>query len=284
MSKAKRYTPENQVLNTVKTGIKGLLLFLMPLPVLIAAVISLLKGQFFNTLLTGSLFAAFMLAAMIARHGFKLESRFKQKKFAKAPGMPFKSLAAVILAITTALTAFLLADYKLFSSILIGFVALIGYYLAYGVDPREDKTGNVSLGPRADEVFAALEAAEAKIEAIETARKNIHNIEFKQHLSRIISKARGILATIEDDPGDLQRARKFLKVYLDGTQRVTQSYVKTNKNDATTDALDESFRRVLKSIEETFDIQQQKLKENDQFDLDVQIEVLQTQLKQEGMF
>ncbi len=284
MSKAKRYTPENQVLNTVKTGIKGLLLFLMPLPVLIAAIILLLKGQFFKTLLTGGLFTAFMLAAIIARHGFKLESRFKQKKFAKAPGMPFKSLAAMVLAVTTALTAFLLADYKLFSSLLIGIVALIGFYLAYGVDPREDKTGGISLGPRADEVFAALEAAETKIEAIEAARKSIHNIEFKQHLSRIIKKAREILTTIEEDPGDLQRARKFLKVYLDGTQRITESYVKTNKNDATTAELDDSFRRVLGSIEETFDIQQKKLKENDQFDLDVQIEVLQTQLKQEGMF
>lgn len=284
MSKAKRYSPENQVLNTVKSGVKGILLFLMPLPVLIAAIISLLKGNLWNTIVAGALFSTFMLAAMVARHGFKLESKFKQKRFSKAPGKPLKSLAAVILAITTGLTAFLLAGYTLLSSIMIGFVTLIGFYLAYGLDPRHDKTGEVSLGPRADEVFEALEAAENKIEAIEAARSTIRNIEFKQHLKRIIDKARRILEDIEDDPNDLQRARKFLKVYLDGTQRVTESYAKTHKKDATTAALDNNFQRVLESIENTFDQQHEKLKEDDQFDLDVQIEVLQTQLKQEGMF
>lgn len=284
MSKAKRYSPESQVLNTVKSGVKGILLFLMPLPVLIAAIISLLKGNLWNTIVAGSLFSTFMLAAIVARHGFKLESKFKQKRFSKAPGKPFKSLAALILAITTGLTAFLLADYTLISSIMIGFVTLIGFYLAYGVDPRRDKTGEISLGPRADEVFEALEAAENKIEAIEAARSSIRNIEFKQHLKRIIEKARKILKNIEDDPNDLQRARKFLTVYLDGTQRVTESYAKTHEKEAITAALEENFRRVLESIESTFDQQHEKLKEDDQFDLDVQIEVLQTQLKQEGMF
>ncbi len=281
MSKAKRYTAEQQNKDSTKTGIKGLLLFIMPLPVLIAAVIALLKGQFGYTLLAGILFTAFMIAAMLAHRGFKLETHFKQNKFAQAPGMPYKSLAAVILSISTALTAFLLSGYGLFNSALLGIVALIGFFLAYGTDPR--KTDKLSLGSNAEEIYAALEAAEAKINAIEVARDNIHNIELKQRLSRIINKARDVLSTIEEDPGDLQRARKFLKVYLDGTRRVTESYVKTHKNDATTNALEDSFRHVLQSIEETFERQKQKLKENDQFDLDVQIEVLQTQLK-EGRF
>jgi len=280
VSKAKRYEPENPILNTVKTGIKGTLLFLMPLPVLLAAIIHLVKGHIFSSLTAGALFTGFMVAAIVARHGFKLESKFKQKKLAKAPGTPFKSVAAVILAVTTGLTAFLLADYKLFASILIGFVTMLGFYLAYGLDPRHDKTGNISLGVTADEVIEALEAAEIKIDIIEKARKNIHNIEFNQHLKRIVEKARGILTLIEEDPKDLGRARKFLKVYLDGTARVAESYAKTHKRAATTEVLDTNFQEVLDSIESTFDEQHQKLLENDQFDLDVKIEVLKTQLKQ----
>jgi len=279
MSKAKRYEPENPVLNTVKTGIKGTLLFLMPLPVLIAAIIHLVKGQIIASVIAGALFAGFMVAAIVARHGFKLESRFKQKKLAKAPGTPFKSVAAFILSITTGLTAFLLSDYTLFASILIGLVTILGFYLAYGLDPRRDKTGNISLGVSADEVFEALEAAEIKINTIEKARKNIRNINFDQHLKRIIDKARGILALIEEDPKDLDRARKFLKVYLDGTARVTEAYAKTHGKEATTDVLDNNFQEVLDSIEKTFDEQHKKLLKNDQFDLDVKIDVLKTQLK-----
>ncbi|MEE9310029.1 MAG: 5-bromo-4-chloroindolyl phosphate hydrolysis family protein [Cocleimonas sp.] len=278
MTKATRYDPENPLLNTVKTGVKGILLFLMPLPVLIGAVIHLVKGNIFSSITAGALFAGFMIAATVARHGFKLESKFKQKKLAKAPGTPFKSVAAAILSITTGLTAFLLSDYGLLSSILMGGVTMMGFYLAYGFDPRQDKTGNISLGVSADEVFEALEAAEIKIEIIEKARKNITNIEFDQHLKRIISKARGILTLIEEDPKDLTRARKFLKVYLDGTARVTESYAKTHGRDATTEILDSNFQEVLESIETTFDEQHKKLLENDQFDLDVKIEVLKTQL------
>ena len=93
MTKATRYDPENPLLNTVKTGVKGILLFLMPLPVLIGAVIHLVKGNIFSSITAGALFAGFMIAATVARHGFKLESKFKQKKLAKAPGTPFKSVA-----------------------------------------------------------------------------------------------------------------------------------------------------------------------------------------------
>ncbi len=279
MTKATRYKPPTEVLDTVKTGIKGTLLFLMPLPVLIAAVIHLVKGNIFSSITAGALFTGFMIAAVVARHGFKLEHRFKKKKLARAPGTPFKSVAAILLAGTTGLTAFLLSAYGLFASILIGFVTLLGFYLAYGVDPRRDKTGNISLGVSADEVFEALEEAEIKIATIEKARENINNINFDQHLKRIIKKVRGILTLIEEDPRDLTRARKFLKVYLEGTARVTESYAKTHGRDATTEVLDTNFQEVLDSIESTFDEQHQKLLRNDQLDLDVKIEVLKTQLK-----
>ena len=280
MSKAKRYDPESQIINNVKTGIKGTLLFLMPLPLLIATIIHLVKGHIFSSLTAGALFAGFMVAATVARHGFRLENEFKQKTLAKAPGTPFKTVAAMILSITTGLTAFLLSDYGLFASILIGAVTMLAFYFAYGLDPRQDKLGNISLGVTADEVFEALEAAEIKIATIEAARENIPNIEFNQHLKRIITKARGILTLIEEDPKDLGRARKFLKVYLDGTARVTESYAKTHGRDATTEVLDSNFQEVLTSIESTFDEQHKKLLKNDQFDLDVKIEVLKTQLKE----
>lgn len=279
MSKATRYDPENQILNTVKTGFKGLLLFIMPMPVLLTALINLLRGNITFSVIAGLLFSSFMLAAIIARHGFKLESRFRQKKYSKAPGTPYKSLAAIILAVTTGFTALLLCKYGLFQSILFGFVTLIAFYVAYGLDPRQDKTGNISLGANADEVFAALEEAELKIASIEKSRKSIRNVEFNRHLRLIIKKARGILELIEEDPKDLSRARKFLKVYLDGTARVTESYANTQNKAASTDALDQNFAEVLQTIEDTFDEQHKKLLENDQFDLDVKIEVLKAQLR-----
>ena len=47
--------------------------------------------------------------------------------------------------------------------------------------------------------------------------------------------------------------------------------------------LEDNFRRVLSTIEDVFQEQQQKLLETDVTDLDVRIEVLTTQLKREGV-
>lgn len=279
MSKATRYDPENKILNTVKTGFKGLLLFVMPMPVLFAALAYLFKGQITMSVTAGLLFAGFMVAAIVARHGFKIESHFKQKKFFKTPGTPFKSVAGVILAITTALTSLFLTKHGILESVLFGGVTLIAFYIAYGIDPRGNNKDDNSLGVNAEELYEALEEAEIKIASIEVSRKSIRNIEFNRHLKIIIDKARGILTLIEEDPKDLSRARKFLKVYLDGTERVSESYAKTQNKSASTAELDQNFAEVLESIEMTFDEQHQKLLENDQFDLDVKIEVLKAQLR-----
>lgn len=283
MSNAKRYSPDTNAIGQLRLGLKGILLYVMPMPVLLAAVISLVKGNFWATIINGGAFAAFMLAAVIARHGFKAEHQYNHKKLALAPRTPYKTVAAILLSITTGVTAWLASGYGIFSSVLIGGVTLLAFYLCYGLDPRRNKAGNIGFGVTAEEVFEALEAANIKIDAIESARTNINNAKFDQHLDRIISKARNIIDVIENDPNDLPRARKFLKVYLDGTQRVTESYAKTHRNEATTVELDSNFENVLNSIESTFDEQHEKLKKQDRFDLDVNIEVLETQLKREGI-
>jgi len=285
MSSAKRYSPEAKVISRVKYGMKGFLLFVLPIPLLIGAIISLVRGdgEIWHTLVSAAAFAGFMIVAMVAREGFKREGKYHRRRFARAPSTPFKTVAALLLAIMTGLTALFAAGDSLLHSILLSVAALLGFYFSYGLDPQKDKTGDISLSVSADEVFDALEAAEIKITGIEAARKNINNLELDQHLRNIVKKARKILKVIEENPNDLDRARKFLKVYLDGTQRVTESYAKTHSQEAVTDTLNANFKRVLDSIEKTFDEQQEKLKENDRFDLDVKIEVLETQLKQEGI-
>ena len=64
--------------------------------------------------------------------------------------------------------------------------------------------------------------------------------------------------------------------------RVTEGYAHAHRSGHTGE-LEENFRNVLQTIEGVFDEQHQKLLEHDKLDLDVQIEVLSTQLKKEGV-
>lgn len=282
MSAAKRYDP---ALHQIRYGIKGILLFLLPLPVLITAIASMLRGAVFDTLVTGGAFALYMIGALVARQGFHLEGEYERRKIARAPTTPFKTIGAILISSATGVLNWWTESFALSGipeSVLVAVIAFLGFALYYGLDPRKDKAGGISLGVTIDEVLDALEAANIKIDAIEQARRNINNPEFNARLKRITDKAREVVTSIEEDPTRLARARKFLKVYLDGTQRVTEGYARTHQ-DSKPVALETNFSRVLDSLEQTFNEQHQRLLEDKHFDLDVQIEVLETQLKREGV-
>ena len=127
-----------------------------------------------------------------------------------------------------------------------------------------------------------LRQAYARLDSIETARRAIASGEFKQRLGNIVSGAERIIKLVADDPRDLRRARKFLTVYLDGAQRVTEEYARTHANAGSPD-LEHNFRTLLVDMENTCDEQYQKLLEHDVSDLEVRIEVLSARLRREGV-
>lgn len=129
---------------------------------------------------------------------------------------------------------------------------------------------------------AALERAEQQIIAIESARDRLGNPELTARLGRIAAVARQILGHLAADPNDMRRARRFLVTYLEGAQRVVTGYARSHPHD-TAGALEESFRRVLETIEDTFTEQHRRLQHRDIQDLDIQIEVLAQQMRREGL-
>jgi 5-bromo-4-chloroindolyl phosphate hydrolysis protein len=158
--------------------------------------------------------------------------------------------------------------------------------LTYGLDPRADRSAIEAAasraGIRSKEVIGALEEAHRKVRGIEDASQSLHSRELKARLDRICRQARTILVQLEQDPKNLTRARRFLVTYLDGTRDVVAKYA-AQQRDLSDTALAENFRRVLTTIEQVFDEQEEVLKQDDRLDLEVQIEVLETQLKREGV-
>ena len=261
---------------------KGVLMFLLPLPVLAAAVVSLARGQLGPLIGDAAGYSLFLSGALLLRRGLLSEGEYDRRRIAKVP-WPLKTLGGGLIGLATAVTAWLGAGHHPAIAAAFGLAALLGCYLNYGFDPRVAKRVTDGYGvDTTDQVLEALAQAERSIVAIEQAGRDIRNAELNDRLRRIAKLARDILKLLEEDPRDLRRARKFLNVYLDGAQKVTEGYAKTHARVAAPD-LDDNFRRVLATIEEVFQEQQQKLLETDITDLDVQIEVLATQLKREGV-
>lgn len=261
---------------------RGLLLYFLPAALIPATMIGLGKGHVSTIIVNASGLACYLLAAWCVRRGLKAEMLYDQRRIARPPRWPLKLIAALIVAVTTGMIAWLGARQPLPVAILFAGGALLGMYLSYGFDPRHEKKIAGMHGYSGGEIFQTLEDSARIIRSIERANDSIRNSELNQRIERICEIADSILAEIEADPRDIRRARKFLNVYLDGARQVTEGYARTHQHSQSGE-LEQNFRNVLVTIESVFQEQKQKLLEDDVFDLDVQIEVLNTQLKREGI-
>jgi len=253
----------------------GWLVFLLPLPVAAAAVVSMARGQLFPLLGDAIGYGLFLGGAILLQRGL-LSSRP-----AVGERWPFKTLGSALISVATGITAWLGVGHHPAIALAFALVALLGCYLTYGFDLNRIRPFRDARGIGA-ETHATLAQAELSLAAIEQASRAIRQSELSSRLRRIVGLASEILGQLQQDPRNLRRARKFLIVYLDGVQRIVEGYAKTHSRVSAPD-LEERFRRVLMTVEDTFREQQQKLLKSDLDDLDVQIEVLTKQLRHEGI-
>jgi len=265
----------------------GLLLYFLALPLIPAVVIALGHGEVIAALANCAAFALTFVGATFIRRGLRLQTEATKRAWKRrASPKPYRLIGAVMVSVAMFLVAWLgvtsNGGHGLVVSILFALASLAGCYLYYDFDASARKDDVPLVGITTEELIDLLDEAEDRIEAIEFAGKSIKNTEFRDRLRRITQEARKITGAIEEDPTDARRARKFLKVYLDGAQQVTEGYARMHATD-NTEQLEDNFRRVLTTIETVIADQQQKLKENNVSELDVQIEVLQMQLENEGV-
>jgi hypothetical protein len=247
---------------------------------------SLLRGNVVDVVALAIALVLFYAAMWLVESGLAAEAEYAARELIKAPRPPRKLLGAVVVALATFVAGMFASGAGLPLSLLLGAIAGIGALMAYGMDPTKDKGLAPDLarkaGVRTEQVIEAVGEAEAKIRDIEQWAGRLHNRELTGRLHRIVDRARAVLAQIQKDPSDLRRARRFLVTYLDGTRDVVKKYTERQQDLAGTE-LGESFRHVLDTIEQVFGEQIEVLERNDTMDLEVQIEVLRTQLEREGV-
>jgi hypothetical protein len=223
---------------------------------------------------------------LLVESGLRAEFDYVRRAVAQAPRPPRKLFGAVAVALGVFVGGLGATGAGLPLSLLFAAVAGVGCALAYGLDPSKDKGLAPELARKAgfstEQVIEALSEAEGKLREIEQLAGGLHNRELTARLDRIVAQGRAVLAQIEKDPSDLRRARRFLVTYLDGTRDVVRKY-QAQQSDLADTELAENFRHVLDTVERVFAEQEDVLKRNETMDLEVQIEVLRTQLEREGV-
>jgi 5-bromo-4-chloroindolyl phosphate hydrolysis protein len=249
----------------------------------LAIIISFFGDSGISIIKYGIAYALFMLGASTAKKGFDFEKLYTNSALAKAPRLPYKTIGALIIAVATFYTSLFCVDNTLFFSIVIAISSLFGFYLFYGFDPRSDKIGDLRVGVRAEDVIETTNEAKAKVESLKSFKREIKVLKTQEHLDDIIKETESIITSIEEDPNDLSKARKFFKIYLDRVGNITAEFVANLKAGNINDELSNNYDELLISMKKTIEEQKEKLNDDDILSLDIQIEALAKQLNHEGV-
>ena len=276
MAFVKKYRPQTDF-GSYKSK-KGYLLYIFLAPLFLAIILALIERNIHAFVLNLIAFGLFYTTAKFNTIGLANEFKYHKEKLTKAPKRPYKTFSAILLGIATLFTASFAGGESLLIGIFLSITSTIGYLLYYGLDPRVDKLENIG-DISAELVLKTISEAKSKLAKIEQHIDKISSDNLLQkRLSLAVKKAKNIIQTIQEDPKDIRVARKFLIVYIDGLESVTNAYTSMDEADIKGETRDK-LHQLLEDVEHRFDKELTRLKKNNEFDLDVNIDVLQRQIK-----
>ena len=259
-----------------RLGLRGALLYVLAVPLAMAAIISLAKGNLSQAVAAGAGFGLITAGAFLNRRGMVEELVSPGRRFTRTWDLPHKYLGALAVATGTFASAFGAVGQGALVSGAFALLAVAGIHMAYRL-PRPQSVLRRPGNTVPDKTLRqALAQAEGRILAIEKAALRIGNRELGQRLQRIAGQGRAVLDQIVARPEERFRAA------IEGAERVASRYARTHRLVQGRD-LEQNFRNVLVDIEAVFGRQLGRLAESDVFDLDVQIDVLRKQLEREGI-
>lgn len=267
----------------LRDRVAGGLLLVLPLPLLLKAVIALWTGDVVTLAAAVTGYVLFALAAFSTRRGFIAARAALDRPLSAGRHRRWKAIGGALAALAAGFVAFTLVGHGILAAAAYAIGTALAYFMVYGGDGDAAAALPGWARRQADaDAREILAAAYARLDGLEAAAVQIGNREFQDRLGNITLTVGKILKLLEADPADLRRSRKFLNVYLDGAHEVTQQYVRSVAHQPSAER-EHSFRTLLVDIENTCDAQYDKLLQHDALNLDVQIEVLTTRLRREGV-
>jgi hypothetical protein len=293
----------------------GLLLALLPIFLVPATLIKFFTFRLDQALVLGLSIVALGAAAALVRQGQTFHARYDAAVMARGAPWPRKGLGFALIAVAVGASLAGASPVSWGLAALLGALAGAAAYFSYGLDPLRDKQPEGASTPERDpdskaanqRVWQHIEVAETKIaglkataEALDRQTAGFARHETKPPLApqvtaiaakilRVAELAQRVVDLVRQDPSDLNQARRFFVTYLDQVSQVSDKF--RLYADQARDLgqyqrladLSGAYQRVLDTIEAACHEQIERLQAHDLMDLEVQIEVLQTQLDREGL-
>ncbi|MHA3913774.1 5-bromo-4-chloroindolyl phosphate hydrolysis family protein [Halovulum sp. GXIMD14793] len=266
---------------TAKVSVAARLMFLAPLPLLLAGLGEVMAGDAIGAVAELGAFGILMLGAWLLNEGIRAQAAYDTRKVARPPAVPRKALAAIATGAGVFLASWA-GGTGFFGGIVFGVLASVTHVIGFGLDPMKRKGLEGQNAFDTERVAIAIEKAEALVSEMLQAAKRFDDRPLEGRVEQVAATIRDMFRTIEDDPRDLSRARKFLSVYLMGARDATVKFADQYSRSRDAEAR-QKYEELLTDLESSFTQHREKLLIDERTDLDVEIEVLRERLHSEGL-
>ncbi len=225
-------------------------------------------------------FGTLILAAWLTREGLAAQDAYDERKVARRPALPRKMIGSVLTAIAFYLAT--LADApNLFSPLIFAVLGGALHSFAFGFDPMKNKGMEGIDEFQQDRVARVVNEGEKHLAAMRDAILRTEDRTLVARVEAFQTVARDMFRTVEEDPRDLTKARRYLGVYLSGatdaTAKFADIYARNQDPAARAD-----YEALLDDLETNFADRTKSLLVDDKTDLDIEIEVLRDRLDREA--
>ncbi|ADE86237.1 5-bromo-4-chloroindolyl phosphate hydrolysis family protein [Rhodobacter capsulatus] len=226
-------------------------------------------------------FATIGLAAFLLREGLKAEAAWDARKTARRPALPRKALGSVLLGAGLAAGA-QAPELGLIGTGVVAAVGLALGLIGFGLDPMQDKGMEGVDAFQQDRVAKVVAEGEKHLTALREAIARIDDARLTARTEAFAASARGLFRAVEDDPGDLTAARRYMTVYLQGARDAGVKFADlwAGNRDETARA---AFESLLDDLEANFTARTRALLESGREGLEIEIEVLRDRLARDGV-
>jgi 5-bromo-4-chloroindolyl phosphate hydrolysis protein len=173
--------------------------------------------------------------------------------------------------------------------IALAFSAILAYFILSAIFPGKTEYIEIPEEPERtgdEKINALLEEGEKAVSEMHRLRGAIPGEAVKKKIGDIAAVTDKIFKDLLEDPDDYKRVKRFADFYLPTTIKLLNTYDRLGKSGApgenvsgTLERIDTALDTILDSYEKFFD----SLFENQALDIETDIHVLETILKQEGL-
>ncbi|MGB8813258.1 MAG: 5-bromo-4-chloroindolyl phosphate hydrolysis family protein [Paracoccaceae bacterium] len=165
--------------------------------------------------------------------------------------------------------------------ILFGLIGAGLHLISFGPDPLRDKGMEGIDAFQTDLVARAVDEAEKYLSGMKDAILRANDRSLETRVENFATTARILFRSVENDPGDLTAARKFLSVYLMGARDATVKFADIYAQNRSTTARAD-YEALLTDLETNFASRTTQLLSNNHANLDAEIQVLRERLQYEN--